>query len=590
MANSDDAALQQSRYHQWLASKNVHVRSDLVETTQQNVVAGWGCVAKANIKEGTLLFRIPRSACFIATKDGNTSDDDSNSDSNDSDDDSSDDPTTKDTQKDLAMHLLKHKHSSTWAPFLDLLTPQSLPWTWTDQIRECLKGTELEQVVHSKILRIQAEYASIQHSWDAQAEKRACISYQEYLDATSIVASHANPWFGVSIVPFNTTLNWGSDVNVEFDLEETQPNGNNNHDCEEVVVGRAVSDISKGSELFQQYGESVAELVYRCGFAPKFDEYASSDSISLYLCDIVRIVEKLFSPEIEGANSSPAKENHTKLGTPTSSIITHLPSRIEALKKSGAIDTSPWDGMDECLSAELSSPSSEFMKSVTGSNSGQQSKDVGDRLRKRPRDEVECEQDNDRNEKRSSYDDGGISKLIGICLVLAADGETWQRSATAMDNIPIDNGNENEDRDESESGEDDSASGEENETESRSDDIAASVLLASLGNLTPKQSTKLQQRSLDVGMGGHDPWRALLLELSNMGNSKTTLKWEIALEAAKVVIQDRMDRLMGGEESCQRLQKTCPEEQGALETIHTLQLVEKSLLSRALKILDIPFR
>jgi hypothetical protein len=536
-------------------------------------VAGWGCVAKADIPEGTVLFRIPRSACFIATKDG-----DNHHHHDHDDDDSYNDPTTKDTQKDLALHLLKHKHSTAWAPFLNLLTPQSLPWTWNEALRDCLRGTELEQVVQNKIRRIQAEYEDILHSWDTQTEKRECITYRDYLDATSIVASHANPWFGVSIVPFNTTLNWGKDVNVEFDLEEIHPDHDDNHHSQEVVVGRAVRHITKGSELFQQYGESVAEVVYRCGFAPKFDEHASSDSLSLFIGDIVRVMEKLSSPEMNDNNSSSlVNENPTKIGIPTSSIITHLPARIDVLKKSGAIDTSPWDGMDECLSAELSSPSSVFIKSIQTGNAGKHSKDFALRLRKRQRDEVDSEQDDISYEERSSYDDGGISKLIGICLVLAADDETWKRTSTAVDNIIPDNAEQNEDGYQSESDEACPSSEEENETESRSDDITASVLLASLGNLTQKQSTKLQQRSLDVGMGGHDPWRALLLELSNMTNSKKTLKWEIALEAANLVVQERLDRLMGGEESCHRIKTTCPEENVALGTTQALQLVERSL-------------
>lgn len=561
------------------------MRSDLVETTQQNVVAGWGCVAKADIPEGTVLFRIPRSACFIATKDGDNHQDDDHD-----DDDSYHDPTTKDTQKDLALHLLKHRHSSTWAPFLNLLTPQSLPWTWNEALRDCLQGTELEQVLQNKIRRIQAEYESILNSWDAQTEKRECITYQEYLDATSIVASHANPWFGVSIVPFNTTLNWGRHVNVEFDLDEMHSDHDDNHHSREVVVGRAVRHITNGSELFQQYGESVAEVVYRCGFAPKLDPCASSDSVSLFIWDVVRIMEKLSSPETNDLNSSyPGNQNTTKIGIPTSSIITHLSSRIEALKKSGAVDTCPWDGMDECLSAELSLPSIVFTKAITTGTGAKPSKDVAVRLRKRQRDEVEYGQDDISNEERSSYDDGGISKLIGICLVLAADDEAWKRTSAAIDNIP-DNANQQEDGDQSESGDDCPSSEEENETESRYDDIAASVLLASLGNLTPQQSTKLQQRSLDVGMGGHDPWRALLLELGNMTNSKQMLKWDIAFEAAKLVIHERLDRLVRGEERCRKIKSACPQEQEALDTIQTLQLVEKSLLSNALQILDIPFR
>lgn len=65
------------------------------------------------------------------------------------------------------------------------------------------------------------------------------FSYREYLDVDAcsiLVASHVNPWLGVSIVPFNTTLNWG-ETNVEFELDEDN----------DEVVGRAITKIKQGS-------------------------------------------------------------------------------------------------------------------------------------------------------------------------------------------------------------------------------------------------------------------------------------------------------------------------------------------------------
>ena len=52
-----------------------------------------------------------------------------------------------------------------------------------------------------------------------------------YAAACALVASHANPWFGGSIVPFNWTLNYGPRPNVSFESEGS------------VVVGRATRTV-----------------------------------------------------------------------------------------------------------------------------------------------------------------------------------------------------------------------------------------------------------------------------------------------------------------------------------------------------------
>ena len=548
-------------YNTWLQSKKVFVRSDLVTTTNQNVVAGWGCVAIANIKNGTVLFRVPRNACFALPAD-DSSDASSHDDSEDSND-----PTTKDTQQRLALHFICHKESTEWAPFLNLLTPQILPWTLDDKLRQSLQGTELEYVVKQKLLRIQSEYKSIQQTWDDNIQGRECITYEEYIDACSIVASHANPWFGVSIVPFNTTLNWGKE-NVEFDVEECDEN-------EAVVVGRAVQDITCGSEMFQSYGNSVAELLYRCGFSPQFDDNDeganSNDSISLFVGDIVNVVEALLDPKISGD-----PEQVVLVGLPASTTVTDIESKIHVLQVAGAIDTSSWDGMEDYLTAELSSPSKEFVKWTKGQN--QSTKSVVSGI-KRQRDIDESKEVGLNDEERRRYDDGGISKLIGICLVLLIDKECWQRTSKVVDGILG-----------SATNDDDVSNGQdiEDDDESRLDDIAASALISSLSNMTPEQSEKLQQRAYNIGMGGHDPWRAILSDLL-VCNSEV-FKWDMAVQAAKLVIQKRMNRLITGGDICKALRKTHLEQREVFDAIQSLRMVEKSLLTKSLDILDIPFR
>lgn len=147
----------------------------------------------------------------------------------------------------------------------------------------------------------------------------------------------------------------------------------------------------------------------------------------------------------------------------------------------------------------------------------------------------------------------------------------------------------------------------------------------------------LQERALDVGMDDHDPWRALLLAVVEMdcgdgkrhnkkrrGNnehcrststssSKSCLPWESAFEVARSVIQHRLDALLEGEQGCkylldradkkpnQNVTETMSgcgaddfvdvalseeEKVEAIGTIQSLRNVEKSILSRAMNVLE----
>ena len=190
-----DEASNQLKYQHWLRSKQVQVATDLVTTTNDAnlVVAGWGCVAKADIKQGTVLFLIPREACYGAKEDD--------------EDDDDDDPTTRDTQMDLAISILQSQkqhcldnnnnnnnnndasNEEDWSPFLNLLTPppHGLPWTWEADFRQVmLRGTELERVVESKVKRISMEYEQIMKQ--KALHGLSSITYQEYVKACAIVA------------------------------------------------------------------------------------------------------------------------------------------------------------------------------------------------------------------------------------------------------------------------------------------------------------------------------------------------------------------------------------------------------------------
>jgi hypothetical protein len=177
---------QQQEYTHWLASNNVYFASDLVVTTKEGVVAGWGCVAKADIPDGTVLFSVPRGACFRAA--APVGDDDNNEDA--SADDEEDDPTTIDSQRELAIQLLRcWKNTNDGpAPFLRMLTPHHLPWTWPEGFRQtALMGTELGPVVENKVKRISQEYKEILLLHDNDGGEPT-ISYRDYLNASAVVA------------------------------------------------------------------------------------------------------------------------------------------------------------------------------------------------------------------------------------------------------------------------------------------------------------------------------------------------------------------------------------------------------------------
>jgi hypothetical protein len=235
--------------------------------------------------------------------------------------------------------------------------------------------------------------------------------------------------------------------------------------------------------------------------------------------------------------------------------------------------------MEDCLTAELTSPSPEFIN-MTASNQEKHANVVSGKKRQRDQEDHAIN-----DEDRAKYDDGGVSKLIGACLVLLSDKKSWHRVSMAINNLrdPA----SKEENEEDVNSNDSESNDEDEEEESRSDDITASILLSSLANMTPKQSAHLQQLALDVGMGGHDPWRALILQIC----SSKALKWDMAIQAAKLVIEKKRARLNTGEEVFKALMKEnkC-KEKDVLEAIQMLRVVERSLLTRALNILDAPFR
>ena len=176
----------------WLKSRGVVWSSARVATTREGVVAGYGCVALQPLRRGEELFRVPRAACLGATSAGADAD-----------------GTDGDCPRRLALALLEA--TADWAPFLAMLTPARCPWVWSESERRLLDGTELEPVVEAHLRPLGAEHAS-----RPQAVAEACGA-ERYAELCALAASHANPWWGGCIAPFNTTLNWARRPNVSFE-------------------------------------------------------------------------------------------------------------------------------------------------------------------------------------------------------------------------------------------------------------------------------------------------------------------------------------------------------------------------------------
>ncbi|KAL3808153.1 hypothetical protein ACHAXA_003551 [Cyclostephanos tholiformis] len=343
------------------------------------------------------------------------------------------------------------------------------------------------------------------------------------------------------------------------------------------------------------------------------------DAVSIAMSDIISVAQEKWSSK-EGSNHRLNSKTHTSQGP---QVITQLSLRIQALKKSGAIDVSPWDGMTDFLTAELTNPSNSFLSHSNHIEGSRICKD------------------------QSDYDDGGVSKLIGVFLVLLADDDAWERASAALRSIDdiisrrkrlsgeMDDSRsdeKHEDASPNNIGSEDEVQSEANDDDdelSRTDDITASVLLSSLANLSDKQCEELQKCALSAGRGGHDPWRALLfylvrLDYSNRDDkqvakriktrqgsttARESIPWTLIFEATNSAICDRLNKSIEGEMACESLihdlanqhmksgknhgdesygEEELSVEDGleAINVVNILRGIEKDILVQAVEILN----
>jgi len=191
--------------------------------------------------------------------------------------------------------------------------------------------------------------------------------------------------------------------------------------------------------------------------------------------------------------------------------IPQLASRLDALKLSGALDESPWDGLDGHWTAEIARPAQSFLRPA---QSFLQSLRASSQAKNHPKRGRENGTSPMNTEDKVAYDDGGLSKLIGIFLVLLADESAWERASFALRNFDNDHQESRSSGGSGSEAEDDEHS--DASDESRKDDITASILLSGIFHLSPEETDALLQVALHAGAGGNDPWRALLDEIANV--------------------------------------------------------------------------
>ena len=152
-------------------------------------------------------------------------------------------------------------------------------------------------------------------------------SFEAYHDACSVAISHANPWFGVCMVPFVDMGNHADRPDVEFRERAGR------------IVGTALRTIPPYAEVFQSYGElGAADLLYRYGFArhgPAACAPRAADVVSIRARDL---------PALLGLADTAFPESDSAV------------TRIDRLHRAGVISESPWDGAADVLLLALSLP------------------------------------------------------------------------------------------------------------------------------------------------------------------------------------------------------------------------------------------
>jgi hypothetical protein len=308
------------RYQSWLIDRGVELTDGLMQVRSplrkgekgdkipEALRREWGLMSRGKaIPKGKVVCRVPKAACFM----GDTTVRVELTESDDS-------------QLPLAVALLKAMDEGpsgeNWPKIQTLPSTVGVCWAWDKSERKWLEGTELEDIMERKRQRLKTEHAELQargFQW----------SFEAYHDACSVVISHANPWFGVCMVPFVDMGNHADRPDVEFRERAGR------------IIGTALRTIPPNAEVFQSYGDlGVADLLYRYGFA--------------------RHGPAALAPRLADAASIRARDLPALLGLPDAAFREpdSVAARIDHLRVAGVVSESPWDGAADVLLVALSLP------------------------------------------------------------------------------------------------------------------------------------------------------------------------------------------------------------------------------------------
>ena len=300
-----------NRYESWLREtgawwdqENVEIRSpwrhySAAHNVPEYLRDGWGLMSRGKkIKKGTVICKVPKAASF-RSDDGRSSSEE------------------QDSQLHLAVRLLREQRkgpaSQVW-PKIETL-PSGVPvcWAWNEEEREWLVGSELELVISRKLKRLREEFR------DGVEPLGEGWTEAEYVDACATIISHANPWWGVSSVAFVDMGNHDDDPHVEFRQQGSH------------VVGTVIKTIPRFSEIYQSYGElGSADLLYRYGFTRGGDDPPHPE-------DVVSIDMSVLSGCLPGDDDQMDRNGRQLL-----------------LQECNVIDQSPWDGLEDVLTVQIS--------------------------------------------------------------------------------------------------------------------------------------------------------------------------------------------------------------------------------------------
>ena len=180
------------RFSEWLESTGAWWSKDLVEirypgrkiSDDEDVPTylrdGWGMMSREKkISSGTVICKVPKDACFCG-EEGFATD------------------IETDSQVHLALALMRERRLGPSSKYYDKIRTLPLSvdvcWAWKENEQQWLEGTELELVNQRKLRRIRREY---QEAVEPLGEG---WTFDTYLNACATSISHANPWFGVSMV------------------------------------------------------------------------------------------------------------------------------------------------------------------------------------------------------------------------------------------------------------------------------------------------------------------------------------------------------------------------------------------------------